>query len=155
MAIKFCVNARKPARVRKEIVFRRLCRIRLPDITSLLEDMNRDAPVSDIVATYNTGLLRIVEKQAPLRKTTIALRPDCLWYTDKLLDEKQWRRRAERTWQQTRLEIHRQVYCTQCVVFNHMLVNAKKNYYTAKIANCKMTKNNYSTSQETSWVTMT
>ena len=31
MAIKFCVNARKPIRVRKEIVFRRLRHIRLPD----------------------------------------------------------------------------------------------------------------------------
>ena len=66
MAIEFCVNARTPARVRKEIVFRRLRHIRLPDfkrdITSLLEDMNSDAPVSDIVATYNTGLRRIVDK---------------------------------------------------------------------------------------------
>ena len=74
MAIKFCVNARKLARVRKEIIFRRLRHIRLPDfkrdINSLLED-------SDIVATNNTGLGRIVENQAPLRKTTITLRPDC------------------------------------------------------------------------------
>ena len=42
MAIKFCVNARKPTQVRKEIVFRRLHHIQLPDfkrdITSLLED---------------------------------------------------------------------------------------------------------------------
>ena len=77
MAIKLCVNARKPARVRKEIIFRRLRHIRLPgfkrDITSLLEDMNNDAPVRDIVATDNTGLRRIVDKQTPLLKTTITL----------------------------------------------------------------------------------
>ena len=67
MAIKLCGHARKPARVRKEIVFWRLRHIRLPDfkrdITSLLEDMNSDAPISDIVATYNTGLRRVVDKQ--------------------------------------------------------------------------------------------
>ena len=86
MAIKFCVNARKPAQVRKEIVFRRLRHIRLPDfkrdITSLLQDMKSDSPVSDIVATYNNGLRLIVDKQAPLRKTTTTLLPDCPWYTD-------------------------------------------------------------------------
>ena len=68
MTIKFCLNARKPAPVHKEIVFWRLRHIRLPDfkrdITSLLDDMNSDAPVSDIVATYNTGLRRVVDKQA-------------------------------------------------------------------------------------------
>ena len=134
MAIKFCVNARNLARVRKEIIFRRLRHIRLPyfkrDITSLLED-------SDIVAINNTGLRRIADNEAPLRKTTITLRPDCPWYTDELRDENQRRRRAERTWLLTHLEVHRQAYRTQRVAFNSMLVNAKKNYYTAKIANRK------------------
>ena len=81
MTIKFCVNARKHARVRKEIVFRRLRHIRLPDFkfdsTSMLGNMNSDAPVSDIIATNNTGLGRIIDNQAPLRKTTTTLRPDC------------------------------------------------------------------------------
>ncbi|KAI0242639.1 hypothetical protein LSAT2_012201, partial [Lamellibrachia satsuma] len=59
------------------------------------------------------------------------------WYTDELRDEKQRRRQAEHTWLQTHLEVHRPAYRTQCVVFNRMLGTAKKNYYTAKIANCK------------------
>ena len=80
-AIKLCANARKPARVHNKNVFRRLRHIRLPDfkrdITSLLKDMSNDAPVNDIVATCNNGLRRIVDKQAPLHKTIITLRPDC------------------------------------------------------------------------------
>ena len=47
------------------------------------------------------------------------------------------RRRDERTRLQTRLPVHRQASHAQCVIFNCMLVNTKKNYYTAKIANCK------------------
>ena len=133
MAIKFCVNCRKPARVRKEIVFRRLRHIRLPyvkrDTTSLLGNMNSGAPVSDILATYNTGLRRIVDKQAPLRKTTITLRPDCLWYTDKL--------RSRNSVDGELSARGCKLVLTQCVVFNRMLVNTKTIYYTAKIANCK------------------
>ena len=133
VAIKFFVNCRKPARVRKEIVFRRLRHIRLPyfklDTTSLLGNMNSGAPVSNIVATYNTGLRRIVAKQAPLRMTTITLRPDCLWYTDEFRDVKSV---------DSELSAHGcKLVLTQCVVFNRMLVNTKKIYYTAKIANCK------------------
>jgi len=43
----------------------------------------------------------------------------------------------ERKRLQTRLEVHRQAYRAQCVVFNNMVVVAKKNYYTTKISNCK------------------
>jgi len=67
----------------------------------------------------------------------VTLRPDCPWYTDELRVEKQHRRRVERKLMQTRLEIHRQAYRAQCVVFNNILVNTTKNYYTAHIANCK------------------
>ena len=141
MAIMFCVNAAKPARMRKEVVFRRLHHICLQefkrDIVSLHDEINCAASVGDMVAAYNDGLRRLVDNHAPQRTMTITLRPDCPWYTDELRDEKQRRRRAEHKWLQTRLEVHRQAYRAQCVVFNNMLVNAKKNYYTTKIANCK------------------
>ena len=55
MAITFCINARKPARVHKEIVHIRLSDFKLY-ITSLVGNMNSDARVSDIVATKTHGL---------------------------------------------------------------------------------------------------
>ena len=78
-----------------------------------------------------------------LRKTTITLRRHCPWYIDKLQYEKQRRRRAERTWPQTRLEVHRLAYRTQREVFNRLLINTMKTYYAAKIANYTNDQNNY------------
>ena len=48
------------------------------------------------------------------------------------------RRRAEWTWLRTGLVVHRQVYVypAQCVVVSHMLLTAKRNYYSDKIASC-------------------
>ena len=142
MAIMFCVNATKPVRMRKEVysfsafasyLFQEFKR----DIVSLHDEINCAASVGDMVAAYNDGLRRLVDNHAPQRTMTVTLRPDCPWYTVELRDEKQRRRRAERKWLQTRLDVHRQAYRAQCVVFNNMLVNAKKNYYTTKIGNCK------------------
>ena len=67
---------------------------------------------------------------------TVTLRPNSPWYTDKLRREKHNRRRAERTWLRTGLVIHRQVYRAQCVVVNRMLLAAKRDFYTDKIASC-------------------
>ena len=67
---------------------------------------------------------------------TVTLRPNSPWYTDELRREKHNRRRAERTWLRTGLVIHRQVYRAQCVIVNRMLLAAKRDYYTDKIASC-------------------
>ena len=89
-----------------------------------------------MVEAYDTGLRRSVDHHAPLVVKTVTLRPNSPWYTDELRREKHCRRRAERTWLRTGLVVHRQVYRAQCVFVNHMLLAAKRNYYSDKIASC-------------------
>ena len=139
LAICFGVNARKPSGVRKTTTFRRLRQISVSDImtdTASVSVLLVDGPDGAMVEAYDTGLHRIVDHHAPLVVKTVTLRPNSTWYTDELRREKHNRRRAERTWLRTGLVIHRLVYRAQCVVVNRMLLGAKRNYYTDKIASC-------------------
>ena len=99
-------------------------------------DLNHDAPASDMATAYNSGLLEIIDRLAPLCTKTVTLRPHAPWYTDELRDEKRRRRSAERLWLSSRLEVHRQMYRSQCVAYNRMLIATKETYYSGKIANC-------------------
>ena len=139
-AITFTVSARKPAKERKQLQFRRLRQISLPvlkqEITSWMGDFNHDTPASEMATAYNSGLLEIIDHLAPLCTKTVTLRPHAPWYTDELRDEKRRRRSAERLWLSSRLEVHRQMYRTQCVAYNRMLIATKDTYYSSKIADC-------------------
>ena len=138
--ITFTISARKPAKQRKQLQFRRLRQISLPvlkqDITLWMGDFNHDAPASDMATAYNSGLLEIIDRLAPLCTKTVTLRPHAPWYTDELRDEKRRRRSAERLWLSSLLEVHRQMYRSQYVAYNRMLIATKETYYSGKIANC-------------------
>ena len=111
LAIRFDVNARKPSGVRR-------------------------TKTDQLGQWSKRTTRRIVEHHAPLVVKTVTLRPNSPWYTDELRCEKHNRRRVERTWLRTGLVIPRQVFRAQCVVVNRMLLAAKRNYYTDKIASC-------------------
>ena len=99
-------------------------------------DFNHAAPASDMATAYNSGLLEIINRLAPLCTKTVTLRPHAPWYTEELRDDKRLRRSAERLWLSSRLEVHAQMYRSQCVAYNRMLIATKETYYSSKIANC-------------------
>ena len=137
LAISFDVNAR--GGVRKTTTFRRLRQITVSDFMTdiaSLSDLLVDGPIGEMVEAYDTDLRRIVDHHAALVVKTVTLRPNSPWYTDEQRREKHNRRRAERSWLRTGLVIHRQVYRAQCVIVNRMLLAAKSDYYTDKIASC-------------------
>ena len=88
-------------------------------------DLNHDTPASEMATAYNSGLLEIIDHLAPLCTKTVTLRPHAPWYTDEPRDEKRHRRSAERLWLSSRLEVHRQMYRTQCVAYNRMVIATK------------------------------
>jgi hypothetical protein len=62
------------------------------------------------VEAYNSGVKVLINKHAPLQRKTITLRPNAPWYTEELREEKHNRRKAERLWLKTMMEIHHQLF---------------------------------------------
>ena len=78
-------------------------------------------------------LCKALDKLAPKRTRTIVIRPNAPWYNEEIAAQKRKRRRLERKWRSTGLEIDRINYMEQCNVVNDMLYKAKEQHYSVVI----------------------
>ena len=92
--------------------------------------------VDALVTNYNQGLTALIEKHAPLHRKKLTLHPNSPWYTQGLHDAKHQKRKLERKWRNSGLEIDRQAYRTQCSVMTKLLYKTRADYYSMKIEEC-------------------
>ena len=62
-------------------------------------------PPSDLdklVDCYNTTLVDLLDRHAPLKTKTVTVRPQVPWYSEEMREAKRERRRLERKWRSTR-----------------------------------------------------
>lgn len=140
LAVHTSLSCGKPGRIRKEVSFRKYREISVPDFIRDIESSHTlqatVGGVDDLVEAFNSGIRDLIDKHAPLQTKVITKRPNAPWYTEELREAKQKRRKAERKWRRTKLIIHQQIYKDQCRLVGLLLVQAKKNYYSDKIAEC-------------------
>ena len=72
-----------------------------------------------------------------LAKRSIILRPHAPWYKDSIDAEKKERRNLERRLRKSCLSIDSELYFTQCVGVDDMIISAKSNYYSSIISENK------------------
>ena len=94
------------------------------------------ATVDELVDEYNTTLLKLLNKHAPLLSREVTLRPHAPWYSEELREAKRKRRQYERKWKSTGLEVHRQIYREQCSAVGKLLVRTRQKFYQDKISEC-------------------
>ena len=61
------------------------------------------------------------------------MRPNTQWYNDDLRNAKRGKRKAERQWRRTKLEVFHQLFREKCSHLGTLLSKAKNMYYTNKI----------------------
>ena len=74
---------------------------------------------------YNTLLIGLLDKHAPLKTRTITIRPLAPWYTEDIREEKQKRRALERRWRRTGLTVDRERFVEQCHVVMNLFCRQK------------------------------
>jgi hypothetical protein len=140
LGIYVTLDYTKPLHIKKEITFRRHCAISLPEFMKDIETSTTlqctSGTTDDLVDAYNSGIKVLIEKHAPLQRKIITLRPNAPWYTEELRESKHKRRKAERLWRRTQLNIHHQLYRDQCHYVGKLLTVSKKTYFSNKIAEC-------------------
>jgi len=138
-AVLFNMSLRKPSNERKTVVSRRLKNFDcvgfcdMLEGSSLYDDRNATPNLDSLVNNYDVVLRETLDKLAPAKSRTLVVRPDALWYNDDIADQKRKRRRLERKWRSTKLELDRINYLDQCKVVNDMLYKAKEQYYSSMI----------------------
>ena len=107
-----------------------------------------DLPSGSVEATvcdYNSLLQVLADKHAPLKSREVTLRPNSLWYTEALGEEKRKRRRLERTARRTKLQVHREAFEHQRNHYNHLRDQAVTDYYRSKISEAPTARDRWST----------
>ena len=91
--------------------------------------------VNSLTENYNQILRDIFFKHAPECVRSITLRPNAPWFDDNLRAMKKQRRRYERRYLSTRLEVHRLIYTDYCKTYTGKVNTAKSDYYKSLISN--------------------
>ena len=100
-----------------------------------LNDLN--GSVDELANRYITGLQNLVDIHAPVVSKVVKLRPHAPWYNESIREAKQQRRKSERRWRRTHLEIDRQSFRQQCSTLSKLLYTTKTTFYSNKVSECK------------------
>ena len=130
-----CIS--KPPKQRKTMTSRNFKNMNIDNFKNDLnypsENVLRTSPVNDLVNIYNDCVRDAIDKHAPIRTKEFILRPNTQWYSTELLQTKREKRKAERTWRLSRLEVHKQMFIDKCLRYSALLTQSKKEYFSSKI----------------------
>lgn len=136
-SVRFAIPTMKPPLPKRAFQYRSIKTIDLDafasDIeTSRLFGLETD-DVNVLANTYNCVLRELLDKHAPLKDKTITVHPVAPWYTDEVKKAKSEKRKAERKWRKTGLEIHRQIYQASRDEHSAIIAKSKVEYFKERI----------------------
>ncbi|KAJ8036476.1 hypothetical protein HOLleu_20464 [Holothuria leucospilota] len=138
--VKCDVNISSPLPVKTTIHSHKLCDIRVENFVRDIQASTLfNSPVVDLshsIEQYENVLCDLIDKHAPVKERSVVLRPSSPWYCDELRKAKWMKRRSERKWLKSGLEIDKQIYCDQSKAYHCMIEQAKCNYHRNEIAKC-------------------
>ena len=137
-AVCFNLSLRKPVNERSTVVSRKLKGFDFDAFNEIiistgLSDGGVSHCIELLAKKYDVLLCKALDKLAPKRTRTIVIRPNAPWYNEEIATQKRKRRRLERKWRSTSLEIDRVNYLEQCNVVNAMLYQTKEQHYSTVI----------------------
>ena len=134
-AVCFNLSLRKPVNERSTVVSRKLKGSDFDAFNEMiistgLSDGGVSHCIELLAKKYDVLLCKALDKLALKRTRTIVIRPNAPWYNEEIATQKRKRRRLERKWRLTSLEIDRVNYLEQCNVVNAMLYQTKEQHYS-------------------------
>ena len=82
---------------------------------------------------YEKAVTSTLDKHAPATKRSCRRRVRQPWYCKDIHEARGVRRKYEKKWRKTGLEVHHQVYLEQHTLVNTMIENSKKAYFRDKL----------------------
>ena len=101
--------------------------------SGLTNEVSKSATVSDKVDRFNRYMKNILDIHAPFKTKNIVCRPNTCWFNREISEAKKTQREAERTWRNSKLEVHRQIFVETRNKTHKLIVRAKKNHLRENI----------------------
>ena len=131
------LDLRKPPKSKKLIRFRKNKDVDLEKLNAEIEEnlsgIGNTDNLSELVDKFNQALSDAYDKQAPLRAKTIIIRPPTPWSYDDIKEDKATRRRLERRWRRTGLQVDWEIYRDFRNKFNAKLNHFRQKQYSDMI----------------------
>ncbi len=99
------------------------------DIIMSLSALNADdEDVDTLVQNYELVMRKLLDKHAPVKSRKITIRPNTQWYNSNIHDAKCERRRLERKWRRSKLDIDCNIYKQHQHLVKKLIENAKNQF---------------------------
>ena len=82
-------------------------------------------------------IISLVDAHAPLRTCRVPVHSLVPWYRQDIREAKRLRQCRERTWWQSGLVVHHQIYWALCTAIHNLIRSAKSDFYTSELWKCE------------------
>ncbi len=127
------LNLTKPPKLKKKIKYRKIKEINLDmlknEVIGNIDTLNDATSLEDLVDKFNEVMGNAFNKEAPLIAKTVTIRPPTPWTYDDIKHDKAMRRKLERTWRRTGLQIDYDNYIEFRNKFNTKLKLLRAKHY--------------------------
>lgn len=131
------INFARPSTTKQRLCYRKIREINIDNFKDDIESSelytNPKSNVEDLTNQYNTILCDLLDIHAPLTERSVFVRPNCPWYSDSLRCSKRNKRRLERKYRKSKLEIDRQNFRDACKSYRRALNDAKRSFHNDRI----------------------
>ena len=130
------VHCPKPLPAKKLVSTRKFSRI---DAGAFEHDLlhrlgsNNCSNVEELVDLYQKSITETLDLHAPLQTSVRSDRRRQPWYNNEINAARNLRRKHERKWRKSRLDVHRELYVTQRNHVNDLIDKAKQDYYRGEL----------------------
>jgi hypothetical protein len=98
VAVLFDLSSPRPVPPQTIVYY---CKWHQTNISAFVNDLQRcfqefPSGLDDVVSEYNSRILAVADKHAPVKSRSVTIRTDCPWYTEELAQEKRLCRSLER-----------------------------------------------------------
>ena len=138
--IHFEMSTRKPTPIKRVVVSRGEIVNEERFFDGLKEMSEAVMSSEDKVTEYNTRMKQLLDQHAPLVQRTVTERPSAPWMNLEIKVAKTDRRRAERKWRSTQLQIDKELYRQQNKKVKILIKKSRTEYYNNKIEECTNSK---------------
>ena len=133
-----CRTAIRKSPFRRELkTYRKMKAINLTSFSTDIENSDlytsQEQSLEESVTQYNDVLGDILEKHAPLKTKWLTIGPAAPWVNDDIVSARKERRRMERRWRLSRLNVDREIFMNQIYIVKKMLYAAKSEFYANRI----------------------
>ena len=139
-AVTCYVDIARPPSSKRTLTIRDIRRIDIDefknDIVKSPLFINPEVDLEKRTVQYNSVLTRLLDIHAPLVTRSITLRPNAPWFNDGHRESKRLKRRYERRWRKTGLEVDKIAFYDQCRACRSDLEKAKTDYHRTQISQC-------------------